>query len=86
MRWFVLVTVVLTLMAFGAAAEDHFSVSGRVTATEQEMQEGYFAIDQETMLVARPHSPLQQYLKAQVGRRVRITIEPANDEGPDSTR
>lgn len=87
LRWFTLLTTLLALTALGAAANDRFSLAGRMTATDQEMAEGYFAIDQETMIVAKPHSALQQYLKTQVGRRMRITIEPANDEeGPDSTR
>jgi hypothetical protein len=63
----------------GAVAENAFSVAGRVTATDQEAQEGYFAVDQQTMIVVKPNSALHTYLKTKVGQRVRITVEPAGE-------
>ena len=69
----------LLLVGAGMAAEDAFSARGKVTATDQEAQEGYFAIDQQTMLVVKPNSALHQYLKTKVGQRVRITVEPAGE-------
>jgi hypothetical protein len=68
----------LTIAALGTAAQEGFSVAGRVSATDQEAQEGYFAIDHETMIVVKPKSPMHAYLKGKVGQRVRVTIEPAN--------
>jgi hypothetical protein len=59
-----------------AAAQDGFSVGGRLSATDQEAQEGYFAIDQQTMIVVKPNSPLHAYLRGKVGHRVRITVQP----------
>jgi hypothetical protein len=67
------------LVGAGAAAQNAFSVAGRVTATDQEAQEGYFAIDQQTMIVVKPNSPLHNYLKTKVGQRVRVTVEPAGE-------
>ena len=67
------------LVAAGAAAEDAFSLAGRVSATDQEAQEGYFAIDQQTMVVVKPNSPLHHYLRAKVGQRLRITVEPVGE-------
>lgn len=61
------------------AAQDGFSVSGRIGATDQEAQEGYFAVDNQTMIVVKPGSQLHAYLKSKVGRRVRITIEPDSE-------
>ena len=44
-----------TMAAFGTAAQEAFSVAGRVSATDQEAQEGYFAIDHETMIGTATH-------------------------------
>lgn len=71
--------VALVLAGAAVAAEDAFSVAGRVSATDQEAQEGYFAVDQQTMIVVKPNSPLHAYLKTKVGQRVRITVEPAGE-------
>jgi hypothetical protein len=68
----------LLLMGF-VAAQDGLSVVGRLGATDQEAQEGYFAIDQQTMIVVKPGSDLHNYLKGKVGQRVRITVEPTSD-------
>ena len=64
------------VMGLAAAAQDGFSVGGRLGATDQEAQEGYFAVDNQTMIVVKPGSQLHAYLKSKVGQRVRITIEP----------
>ena len=64
------------LMGLVVAAQEGFSVSGRIGATDQEAQEGYFAVDNQTMIVVKPGSQLHAYLKSKVGQRVRITIEP----------
>ena len=66
----------MLMMGLVAAAQDGFSVSGRLGATDQEAQEGYFAIDQQTMIVVKPGSDLHNYLKEKVGARLRITVEP----------
>jgi hypothetical protein len=79
MRQVVVVAAVLAFVLGGLAAvaqQEGFSLSGRLGATDQEAQEGYFAIDSETMIVVRPESSVHQYLRARVGQRVRITIVP----------
>jgi hypothetical protein len=77
MRWFIAVTVLLgTLTGLGAAANGRFSLDGQLSANDQELQEGYFAINQNAMLVARPGTELHVYLKSMIGRKVRITVEP----------
>lgn len=79
-RFVVLVAMVAFLvMSLVAAAQEGYTVSGRLGATDQEAQEGYFAIDQQTMIVVKPGSELHAYLKGKVGRRVRITVEPASE-------
>ena len=70
----VLVGLVLSGLAY--AAQQGFTLAGRVGATDQEAQEGYFAIDNQTMIVVKPGSELHNYMRARVGQRVRLTIEP----------
>ena len=74
-RLLVGVIVGSTLGAGGALAADGFSFAGLVGATEQEAQEGYFAVDRQTMIVVKPDSPLHAYMRAKTGQRVRITID-----------
>jgi hypothetical protein len=79
-RLVVLVTLMGTLLlGLSVAAQEAFSLAGRLSATDQEADEGYFAIDQETMLVVKPGSQLHAYLKGQAGKRVRITVEPVGE-------
>jgi hypothetical protein len=70
----VLVGLILSGLAY--AAQQGFTLTGRVGATDQEAQEGYFAIDNQTMIVVKPGSELHNYMRARVGQRVRLTIEP----------
>jgi hypothetical protein len=79
-RFAVLVALLaLVVMGLAVAAQEGFSVSGRLGATDQEAQEGYFAIDNQTMIVVKPGSQLHGYLKSKVGQRVRVTIEPDSE-------
>jgi hypothetical protein len=66
----------LALSGLAYAAQQGFTLTGRVGATDQEAQEGYFAIDNQTMIVVKPGSDLHNYMRARVGQRVRVTIEP----------
>jgi hypothetical protein len=80
MRRLLAVVIIGTiLLGFGVAAQEAFVLSGRLSATDQEADEGYFAIDQQTMLVVKPGSELHAYLRGQAGKRVRITVEPAGE-------
>jgi hypothetical protein len=79
-RLAVLVTLIGTLLiGWSVAAQEGFSLTGRLSATDQEADEGYFAIDQQTMIVVKPGSELHAYLRGQANKRVRITVEPATD-------
>jgi hypothetical protein len=71
-----LVAAIVWLGLTLAGAQTGFSSSGRVGATEQEAQEGYFALDGQTMIVVKPGSELHGYLRGQIGRRVRLTLTP----------
>lgn len=78
MRRIAVIVLVLGLLLAGVAtaAQQGFTLRGRVGATDQEAQEGYFAVDNQTMIVVKPGSELHTYLRSRVGQRVRITIEP----------
>jgi hypothetical protein len=76
-RLLVLITLMGTmLLGFTVAAQEGFVLAGRLSATDQEADEGYFAIDQQTMLVVKPGSDLHAYLRGKSGKRVRVTVEP----------
>jgi hypothetical protein len=74
MRWFLL-AIVFCLLTMETVAQSGFAIIGRIGATDQEAQEGYFAIDNETMIMVKLNSELHNYLRARVGQRVRVTIE-----------
>ena len=78
MRRIGVVLFVLGLLVTGVAlaAQQGFTVRGRIGATDQEAQEGYFAVDNQTMIVVKPGSELHGYLRSRVGQRVRISIDP----------
>jgi hypothetical protein len=58
------------------AQDDRMEVQAQVGATYQEADEGYFSFGQDTMVVAKQGSELQKWLKAHVGRRMKVTFEP----------
>jgi hypothetical protein len=71
----VVAAVVVLVGALAYAAQQAFTIRGRLGATDQEAQEGYFALDSQTMIVVKPGSEIHQYLRSKVGQRIRITIE-----------
>jgi len=73
---FLVALVAVVLMGWGVAAQEGFSLTGRLGATDQEAQEGYFAIDSQTMIVVKPGSDMHAFLRGKVGQRIRITVEP----------
>ena len=75
-RFLACVALIAMFLSGFALAQQGFTLSGRVGATDQEAQEGYFAIDNQTMIVVKPGSDLHNYMRARVGQRVRVTIEP----------
>ena len=72
----VFAAVAILLTGLAVAAQQGFTIRGRLGATDQEAQEGYFALDSQTMIVVKPGSELHTYLRSKVGQRVRIMIEP----------
>lgn len=69
--------MMLGLAAWGVRASGGLEWRGQLSANETEMQEGYFAIADDTVLMVRPGSPMHQWLKAHAGQVVRVVVEPA---------
>ena len=69
-------TVALLLLALGrlSHAGDELAIAGFVTATDQEATDGYFSVGGDAMLVVKPGTGLQRWLKAHAGQRVRLAL------------
>ena len=85
MRRFMLFWVVFALILLGVgrliAQDDRIEVEAQIGATYQEADEGYFSFGQDTMVVTKNGSDLQKWLKAHVGQRMKLKIEPAAGKG-----
>ena len=74
-RWWGVVLVVLILCGLVAYGEERgFSVRGLMTATDQEAQEGYFAVGRELTIVTKPGSQIHDDLKAMAGAEVTVVV------------
>ena len=71
------VLLALVLATLAVSANGGIELRGRLSANETEMQEGYFAVAQDTVLMVRPGSQLHQWLKDHQGQVVRVVVEPA---------
>jgi hypothetical protein len=77
MRRLVLILLALVLTSFALRANGGIELRGHLSANDTEMQEGYFAVAQDTVLMVRPGSPLHEWLKTHQGQMVRLVVEPA---------
>jgi hypothetical protein len=78
MRRLVLIFLAVVLIAtLGVRANGGIELRGQLSANDTEMQEGYFAVAQDTVLMVRPGSQLHQWLKQHSGQTVRLVLEPA---------
>ncbi len=56
-----------------------YRISGQVSATDSEADEGFFGVGQETAIVAKPASGAHKWLKEHTGQRIRVTLEADTD-------
>jgi hypothetical protein len=79
--WIVGALVVGALGGAAAVASQSVTLSGDLAATDQERDEGYFALGPDAMLAVKPGSSLHDWLRGRTGTRVRLTIEasPSSD-------
>jgi hypothetical protein len=75
LAWLTLALLLLALGRLSHAAEQ-MEVAGFVTATDQEADDGYFALGTDAMFVVKQGSGLQRWLKAHSGQRVRLVLSP----------
>lgn len=73
--WFVFALILLGVGRL-VAQNDKMEVEAQIGATYQEADEGYFSFGQDTMVVAKNGSDLQRWLKAHLGQRMRLRLEP----------
>jgi hypothetical protein len=73
----VLILFVLLVSTWAVRANGGIELRGHLSANETEMQEGYFAVAQDTVLMVRPGSELHRWLKQHHGQTVRIVVEPS---------
>ncbi len=85
MRRLILFCVVFAVILLGVgrlvAQDDTMEVEAQVGATYQEADEGYFSFGQDTMVVTKQGTDLQKWLKAHVGRRMKVKFEPEANNG-----
>jgi hypothetical protein len=69
-------TLALLLLALGrlSHAGEQMEVAGFVNATDQEADEGYFALGGDAVVAVKQGSGLQRWLKAHSGQRVRLVL------------
>ena len=82
-------TVALALSCFSVPSTimagfdlDVAQAHGSVSFNEQEVEDGYFAIGQDLVAMARPGTPLHKWLKAHHGQPLRVTFEVDHDAPP----
>lgn len=73
----VLILFVFVVSTWAVRANNGIELRGHLSANETEMQEGYFAVAQDTVLMVRPGSELHRWLKQHHGQTVRIVVEPS---------
>jgi hypothetical protein len=74
MVWLLLALTMMGL-TWTASAQQGTVLTGLLSATDVEMEEGYFALGQELMVVAKPGSPFHKWLSAHKDQRVVLTLD-----------
>jgi hypothetical protein len=74
-------TLALLLLALGRLthAVTQMEVAGYVNATDQEADDGYFAVGSDALIVVKQGSGLQRWLKSHSGQRVRLVLTDVPD-------
>jgi hypothetical protein len=75
LAWLTLAFLLLVLGRLSHAG-DQMEVAGFINSTDQEADEGYFAVGGDAMIVVKQGSGLQRWLKSHSGRRIRLVLAP----------
>lgn len=82
--WLVLWLAIIAFLMLGVVLlvgqeRDRFSISGFLSSTDSEVDEGYFAVDQGMVIMAKPGTDLHAFLRSKVKQRLRVTLESYSD-------
>ena len=72
--WMVVAAVLLGMSIGGAADMNETTVTVQVSSAEHEADEGYFSLGKDATVMAKPGTPLHQFLSRQNGKQVRVTL------------
>lgn len=77
MHRFMLAWMLLALLLLGlsVSAGDGAEVRGVVSASDHEADEGYFGLGNDTMLMVKPGSSLEAWLRSHTGQKVKLTLD-----------
>lgn len=59
------------------------SMTGHLSAAAHEIEEGYFSIGPENYIIAKPGSAMHEWLKANLGQDVTVTVSVSPVERTD---
>lgn len=74
-RWALVILITLVLCGFVYGQSTGFVITGPMTATDQESQEGYFHVGTEFMVITKPKSPIHDDLQKMLGHGVTVIVE-----------
>jgi len=77
--WMMVAALLLGLSIGRAADTNETTLTVQVTSADHETDEGYFSLGKDATVIAKPGSPLHQFLVRQNGRQVRLTLTVAED-------
>jgi hypothetical protein len=82
-RTLFLAWVALALLLLGLGRLTHaaagIETAGFLTATEQDAQDGYFAVGPDAVVVVKQGSGLQRWLRTHTGQQIRLALTPLAD-------
>jgi hypothetical protein len=76
--WMVLALLLVGLGIGRASDRDEAAVTVQVSSAEHEVQEGYFSLGDDATIMAKPGTPLHQFLIRQRGKKIRIVFSEVN--------
>jgi hypothetical protein len=78
------ITLALLLLALARLthAKERIETAGFLTATQQDADEGYFAVGTDALIVVTEGSGLRRWLKLHTGQRVRLVLTEEGADGP----
>jgi hypothetical protein len=76
--WMVLALLLVGLGIGRASDRDETAVTAQVSSAEHEVLEGYFSLGESATIMAKPGTPLHEFLARQRGKKIRIVLSEVN--------